>query len=59
MNVDSSLTLIASPSDRDHLDGLDDGAQLVKRGGTSVGNYEAIRSLGTVEVSDVGHTVIT
>jgi hypothetical protein len=58
MNAESSLTLLSTSSDRDQMDASDDGALLIKRGGTATGQYGAIRSLGIVDASDVGHSLI-
>lgn len=56
-NAGSSLTLLTSSTDRDKMDGTNDGGLLVERGVGVTGTYGATRSLGFVTGSDVGASI--
>jgi hypothetical protein len=57
LNAGSSLTLLSVSTDRDTLDGPNDGSLLIERGIAETGTYGAVRSLGIIDVDDVGSLV--
>lgn len=58
MNAGSSLTLLPTSTDRNKMDGYDDGSLLIERGVGVTGNYGAKRSLGYVDASDLGASIM-
>lgn len=54
LNAGSSLSLPPASTDRNRMDGPNDGVLLVERGVGVTGNYGAVRSLGNVDATDVG-----
>jgi hypothetical protein len=57
LNAGSSLTLLSSSTDREAMDGTNDGSLLVERDASESGTYGAVRSLGTIAAADVGTLV--
>jgi hypothetical protein len=58
IDADSSLSLVASSTDRDRIDGQNDGVLRIERTGTETGITGARRSLGVVVAADAGTRVL-